>query len=115
MGFLSPNKEKSKKEAELSSPSEDVSSSSADVAATSTSATSDAAPSVTTEIPAGSLINATTPVETVESEEVAATSAPVVKEAEKKEETPVVGTAPSAVSSTPVVAGESPLHAFYRV
>lgn len=87
ISLLSPSKEKSKKESELVAPTETEN----DV---TPSATSDAAPSVTTEIPAGSLITASAPIVP----EVNSSTTPATEEHKD--------TTTSAPPAAPVVAGE---------
>lgn len=110
MSLISPSKEKSKKEAELAAPSETTegaeSSKGEAVAASSTSdatappVTSDEAPSVTTEIPAGSLITASTPI-------VPEINTSSEDETRKEEETtPATTATATAPPAAPVVAGE---------
>lgn len=108
ISLISPSKEKSRREAELAAPTEtegeasssNIATGDKNVSSTSTSATSDAAPSVTTEIPAGSLITASTPIVPEINNTTTTTVTPATEE--KKEE--VNGATPPAA---PVVAGES--------
>lgn len=96
ISLLSPSKEKSKKESELVAPTETATegeSSTANADKATPSATSDEAPSVTTEIPAGSLITASTPI--------------VPESATSEEKETATPTTTAAPPTAPVVAGES--------